>query len=771
MKISIKQLMSYCMPLLVFFTVSAIGFAPQFSGEVLPQHDLRQYEGMRRDIVETREATHEDPHWTGRMFGGMPAYLIDTAYPAQVIKNTIGQVVKIIDTPTGFLFFAMTAFWIMLLLMGVNPWVGVVPSLAYGLSTYFFLIIGAGHATKMWAMVYAPLMMGGAWMTLRSRSKRKMWLGGALTALFASLEIGANHPQITYYFLLAMAALWISEGIFHFKRRTLRKFGIKTAILLGAGILAVGSNFAPLYYTTRHTPYTIRGGSVSAQGADTQGGEGLDLEYATAWSYGRTESWTMLVPDLMGGDSGRGLPTDGRTARALRAHGLPSRAAAQLPSYWGSQPYTAGPTYLGATAIFLAILGLFLTTGRNRWWIVAVSLLALLLAWGSHLMWFTELAFEILPGYNKFRTVSMALAVLQWTVPLLAALALVPICRGKIRKSQLLTSLACAAGITGGICLLFALFGGSIFSFGRDETVLLMDSLVGGRVGEALADAIVTDRWHMARGDAWRSLSMILLAAGSIALYALKKVNRQWLVALLSVIVIVDMLPVDLRFQPHERFVAARHNTFRPTEADKQILRDKDPAYRVLNLTVSPFNDATTSYFHRSVGGYHGAKLANYQYVIDRYLSQEGPAREEMLDMLNTRYVIVSPDSVLYRPTARGAAWFPDGEGEIELVEYLPYHLTYEYTSDASGMVIFSEIYYPDGWKAYVDGVETPYSCAHHIFRAVELPAGTHTVEWRFKSPHWSAVEGVTLICSLLILIGLAASLILYIYERRKKIA
>lgn len=275
-----KRWVAAAAALAVFLLVSVLYFAPQFRGEVLPQHDVLQYEGMTKEIHDTRAATGEDPQWTGSMFSGMPAYLINVAYPAQLVKNTVGRITRLIDTPAGFLLFAMVSMWLMLLVCGVDPWVGIVPALAYGLSTYFLLIIGAGHVTKMWALVYAPLMMGGAWMTLRGN----LWAGAAVTALAASLEIGANHPQITYYFLLAMAAFWISEGIVALRERHLKEFLRRTAVLAAAGLLAVGSNFAPLWYTARHAKETIRGGSELAAAAETQNPEssdrGLDLDYA-----------------------------------------------------------------------------------------------------------------------------------------------------------------------------------------------------------------------------------------------------------------------------------------------------------------------------------------------------------------------------------------------------------------------------------------------------------------------------------------------------------
>lgn len=595
------RLLPTVVALALFFITSALYFAPQFGGEVLPQHDVRQYEGMVKEIRDCRAATGEDPQWTGAMFGGMPAYLISVAYPAQLVKNTVGRITRLVDTPAGFLFFAMTAMWIMLLIVGTGPWAALVGALAYGFSTYFVLIVGAGHITKMWALVYAPLMMGGAWMTLRG----DMWSGGALTALAASLEIGANHPQIAYYFLVAMGAFWISEGIGALRARRLRDFLRRTAVLAAAGLLAAASNFAPLWYTAQHTKETTRGGSelAATQGAATGG---LDLDYATAWSYGRAETLNLLIPDFMGRDSGTAFAADGPVAAALDGFGLRG-AAQQLPAYWGTQPSTGGPTYLGAAALFLAALGLVLVRGRNKWWIVAVSLFMVLLAWGRNFMDFTELAFRILPGYAKFRTVSMALVVVQWSVPLLGALALARLWRDEVPRERLLRATAWAAGVTGGLCLLCIAAGGALFDFGRDESAAMMteqfnylfrandmqeyiDRGTDIEWGAAAGDAMAAERAAMMRADAWRSLGMILLAAAGVALFALRRIGKYALTAWTGAVVLLDLVPVDLRFLSAEDFVSPRRQQIAATAADKAILQDKDPGYRVFNLTVSPFS-------------------------------------------------------------------------------------------------------------------------------------------------------------------------------------
>lgn len=818
---SYKRAAGCAAAIVLFFLIAALYFAPQFSGQTLMQHDVQQYEGMSKDILDNRAATGEDAQWTGRMFGGMPAFLINVKYPAQAVKGTIGKIVKVVDTPASFLFFSMTAMWIAMLLFGLSPWVGLVAALAYGFSTYFMLIIGAGHITKMWALVYAPLMMAGVYCTLR----RNAWAGAALTALFTSLEIGANHPQITYYFVIAMAALWISEGIIALRSKRGRDFARRTALLVAAGVAAVGSNFAPLWYTWQHTKETTRGGSeLVAEGA--HGDEGLDLQYATAWSYGKTETLNTLVPDFMGGASSDTFAPDGPVADALRPYGM-EQAAQYMPRYWGDQPYTAGPTYLGAAVIFLALTALFLLPARQRWWIVAATLLTLFMAWGSNMMWLTELLMRYLPGYNKFRTVSMALVVAQWTLPLLAALGIgIAIERSEQTDLKRLTrAVIRSAAICAALLLILIAGGRSLFDFGMQhdgaslsEQFRQMLLEQGGdeyvkqgvheSMGWSVASAMADERAAVMRADAWRSLAFIILAAGAMLLYARRKVIRNGtaLCIVLTLIVAADLVTVDTRYLSWKSFVPARTARILPTEADKLIMQDKDPAYRVLNTSVSTFNDATTSYFHRSVGGYHGAKLSRYQDIIDRYLSK---GDEGVLDMLNVRYVIgpsATADDVATRPTANGAAWtvrsvvraaspeeeitltgevdtkheavmsdefLPENynftDGTVTLEEYRPNYLRYTTRSEGNALAVFSEIYTREGWRAYIDGEEVRPLRADYILRALELPAGSHTVEWRYRAPHWNAIEAVTLIFSIAVLAAFIITVIIVIRNERRQ--
>ncbi len=812
----------------LFFVVCAVCFAPQFEGRVLAMHDIQQFDGMSSDIRAHRAATGEDPQWTGNMFGGMPAYLINIRYPAQFIKSVADKCLGAMGEPICLIFFAMLSMWVMVVMMGINPWIGIVAGLAYGLSTYFFLIIGAGHITKMWAAVYAPAMMGAIYMTLRS----KKLLGGALAALFATLEIGANHPQITYYFLLAALALWINDLIFAWREKHLKEFGVRTAILAAAAVLAVGANFSSLFYTMQHSKDTIRGGSEALAALDNQKSEGLDLGYATAWSYGITESWTMIVPDFMGGESGfDGYSTerDAPLKQALNEWnyfdfmGVPKSYVVPYftdITYWGTQPYTAGPTYLGAVAIFLALLGILLADNKNRWWILAVSLFALLLSWGSNAMWFTKLCYNYLPMYNKFRTVSMALVVLQWSVPMLAALALWQIFKGQSRE-RLRKALLWSAGATGGVLLLFTVAGGWLFDFGEEKTATAVshrfeqifkgagaeDMIKEGlhdQIGWSIAEAVAAEREAMMTSDSLRSLIFVLLAAAIVLLLTLGKLKKGYAVGALAALVIADMVPVAFRYLSHDDFTSPRKAKIEATAANKAIAADKELGYRVLNLSVSPFNDATTSMFHRSVGGYHGAKLGRYQDIIDYYLPESMP-HERILDMLNTKYIISPEGEVVLRDTQFGAAWFVDSvlevrgaaeeiqslglvdlastavvaegdapeedaystEGWIRLTEYAPNRLKYEYSAEESVFAVFSEIFYDKGWSVTVDGEKATAVRADYILRGMKLPAGKHTVEWYFRAPYWGAVEAVTLICSLLVV----ASIVLVIifgkrYER-----
>jgi hypothetical protein len=475
-----------------------------------------------------------------------------------------------------------------------------------------------------------------------------------------------------------------------------------------------------------------------------------------------------------------------------------------LPAYWGDQPGTAGPTYLGASALFLAVLGLFLLKGREKWWLLGVSIFALLLSWGSNLMWFTELMFKYLPMYDKFRAVSTALVVVQWSVPMLGALVLWRIWQSEVKVDELRRGTLWAAGITGGIALLMWLMGGALFSFSG-----AYDAGMG--LPEDVIYAMEQERASMLKADSLRSLLFVLASATTLWLYFGGKVKRGAMLCALGLIVTVDMVGVDSRYLFWDDFVRPAKTEIKPSAADLEIMMDNQLGYRVANLSADTFNDATTSYFHRSVGGYHGAKLARYNDLITHQLAKGNP---EAYDMLNTKYFIVPDEQsgapvVMLNEEANGPAWFVEevvvatspveemtllgsvdtkrtailesryveqvgsnmehSSGEIELVEYRPNYLKYDYSSASGGLCVFSEIYYDKGWRAYVDGSEVDYMRADYVLRAMVLPAGEHTVEWRFRAPGFALVEGITLTFTLLILGGLVVVAVMDILKRRKE--
>ncbi len=792
---TLRRFLPYLIALLCFAGLSAVYFAPQFEGMVIGMHDITQYEGSSKDIKDHQALYDEDPQWTGASFSGMPATLISMRYDSLILKRWITPVVNFMGQPASMIFIAMVAFFVMLLMMRVNPWAAIAPSLAYGLSTYFFIIIGAGHITKMVALSYAPLMIGSVYYTFR----RNMWLGAALTALFASMEIAANHPQITYYFLLVLLALWINEGVRAFREKALPRFAKATGVLAVAAVLAVGSNLAPLWYTYQDSKESIRGGTeLKEQGpgehVSGKRGSGLDIDYATAWSYGKMESFNMFIPGLTGGSSEGGFSDDGAVAQALAKYNA-RQLATKLPGYFGDQPMTAGPTYIGAVIIFLCVLGLFLLQGRNKWWVVVITALALLLSWGKNFMFFTELFFHYFPGYNKFRTVSMILVIAEWSVPFLAALILNKLWQQDIQKADLMKGIKRAVMVTGGVALLFLVLGGAFFDFTSP-----IDTQMG--LPEDVLAAMQSERASMLRSDAFRSLVFVLLSAAVVWLYGAGKLKRGAMIALLAVLVCIDLVPVNLRFLPQSRFVEPKRTEIQPTAADLQILADTTPGYRVLNMTVSPFNDATTSYFHRSVGGYSAAKIQRYQDIIDRHLSQGHWA---VYNMLNTKYVIASDEQsgqlqVQVNPDANGAAWFvdsvrivdtPDEEiaaldqmdtkrvavvdkrfasqlqgvdivadstAQIALTDYRANRVTYRYSATQEGVAVFSEIYYDKGWTATIDGKQAPYFRADYVLRGMVLPAGEHTVVFSFRAQDFRLISNITLVFSLLIIAAIVAA-------------
>lgn len=794
----LKSLLPLVVASLVFLTVDALYFAPQFQGKEIEMHDITQYKGMGKDIKDHLETYDEDPQWAGRMFSGMPSYLISFQNEGVIIPK-VRPVFEFLGFPANLIFMAMTCFFVMLLLWGVNPWIGIIPSLAYGLSSYLFIIIGAGHITKLVALAYAPLMLGTVFYAYR----KNMWIGAACTAFVATIEIAASHPQITYYFAMILLAFFINELVIAIKKHALPRFAKVTGLLALAACLAVGANLSSLWYVNQHSSETVRGGSELTVQNEQGQNKGLDLSYATQWSYGISESLNMLIPDLMGGQSGGGFTNDGPVAKSLTKYNARG-VATKLPGYWGPQPMTSGPVYIGAVMIMLAVIAMFVLSGVAKWWIVSVSAIALMLSWGHNFMWFTELFFDFLPGYNKFRTVSMILVILQWAFPFMAALVLNKLWTQEYDKKKLMGGIVNSVTFVGGVCLLLYLFSGSLFSFAGSS-----DSAM--QLPEDVINAMRVERASMLKSDALRSLFFVLATAGLVWLFVKNKVSKWLFIALFSVLVVVDLVGVNLRYLPLSRFENKKQElAIQPTSADLEILKDTEPGFRVANFSVSIFNDATTSYFHRSVGGYHGAKLSRYQDLIERHLSK---MNMQVYNMLNTKYIISNSEQgglALEENVQRnGAVWFvqdvlktstpnqeidalsnidtkqtavvdvgfeqdmagldlanTDSLATITLVDYKPNYLKYDYSSNSAQLAVFSEVYYPKGWTAYVDGEPAPYFRANYILRAMNLPKGDHTIEFKFKAPLFDTISNITLIFSLIIIIWMLATGVFFILKR-----
>lgn len=791
MKSILTKSLPHLIAIITFLVATNVYFLPLYQGKGLSQHDIEQFKGSVKEIADHREKYGEEPLWTNTMFGGMPAYLISVIYPGNLLTK-IDQAMHLAKRPAGFIFVTLVGFYILLLTLGVNPWISIVGAFGYALSSYFFIVITAGHNAKIHAIAYVAPMLAGLFLTFRGK-----YIGGfALFALFLGLNLRAGHLQITYYAAFIAAAIGLSFLIEAIAKGEYIKFSKAFGVLVLAAFLAVGANFSRLYFSWESGKYSIRGATELTSNKEDRT-KGLDRGYATDWSYGRAETFNLLIPNLMGGASNSDFGKDSHTYKFLVENRVPANQARsivkQLPSYWGPQPGTSGPVYLGAIVVFLFVLGMFIIPGNLKWALLGVTILGVMLAWGNNMMWFTDLFLHYFPGYNKFRTVSMILFIAEFTVPLIGVLALKEIFQGNLAKERFLFGLKWALGIAGGLCLLFIALGGAMFGFEAD----IDQQLIASGYPAQMFDAIRLDREAMMRADAFRSLAFIILGAAALYLYHIKKIKFQYCIALLGVLIIADMWTVNRRYLNDDNFVPQTkvETPFVASDADRQILSDPTMYYRVFNRTVSTFNDASTSYFHKSIGGYHGAKLRRYQELINEHISKGNMA---VYNMLNTRYVIDRGEKgpvVLFNNQALGNAWFVDSVSivenadqelaalnnfnpettaivdkrfasnlenyistpaeldKIDLIDYRANRLVYKYSLSAPRLAVFSEIHYPVGWKATIDGKEIEHIRVNYLLRAAILPIGEHEVTFEFKPKMHQTGFAIDLISSILILL------------------
>lgn len=795
-KIDWKQIWTKTWPHLVaivtFVLLVMIYFAPQvFENKQLPQGDMISARGMGHDAREYHEQTGEWSHWSNSMFGGMP-YNVTSGVDSKSIFRPISTLMKVsfYGETTAVLWLLLIGFYIFMLAVGSGPWLGIVGAIAFAFGSYNLIIIGAGHVTKGWVLATVPAVIGGCVLCYQ----QKYIVGFIVTLLATGLNVYWNHQQISYYTLLMLIPLAITYLIYAIREKKQKQFWTASAALVVAAIMAIAPAMDKLLPTWDYSKETMRGGAVLKGTEDSEAGKsGLNREYAFQWSYGKAETMTLLIPNFYGGSSNYALGEDSETYKTVKKYAGTSQAkqiVKALPTYWGDQPFTSGPVYAGAIICFLFVLGLLAVKGPERWWLLVAVIIGILLSWGRNLPSLNNWLFDHLPLYNKFRTPSMSLVMTTTAMAMLGMLAL----RALLKKEVELKHIYIATGITGGLCLLFALFPGMAGGF-----TTKMDA----QLPEWLSECLIDDRRAMLTSDAWRSLCFILLAAAVLFAYLkIEKMRSGIVIALMGVLILADLWTVDKRFLNDDHFVPKKRNLVTMTEADKQILADKDPNYRVLNLTTSTFNDAQTSYFHKSVGGYSPAKLRRYQDIIDYYFA--GKLNMNVLNMLNTRYVITQ-QGVQYNPEAFGNAWFvqniewvnnPNEEiaaignadllqkavidtcwrtkvsegltmtqpASLRLTKYAnPGNLFYESESSEDGLAVFSEVYYKT-WKAFIDGKEVPVLRANYILRAIEVPAGKHTIEFRCEDDLLLDTQIVSTIASCLVVLVI----ILLLVFRRK---
>ncbi len=786
------------LPVLLFVVLSFIYFSPDvIEGKILFQHDTQQGLAIGHEAKVYAEQTGEMPRWTGSLFSGMPTFQIAPTYSSNAPLKGLQHVYNLwLVSPVSLLFIMMLGFYILLLALNVRWYLAAFGAVAYAFSSYFFIIIAAGHIWKFITLAYIPPTIAGVVLAYRG----KYLLGGALAALFGALQIMSNHVQMSYYFLFVICAVVIAYGVEHYRSHTMPRFFKATGILCVAAILAVGANASNLYHTYKYSKESMRGGhteltSPGSDGSQQSAGGGLDKDYITQWSYGKMETLTLLIPDSKGGASGL-LSENERAVQAADPQIRPYLS--QVDCYWGDQPFTAGPVYVGALVFFLFVLGCFIVRTPLKWALLAVTVLTVMLSWGKNMMWLTDWFIDYFPMYNRFRTVSSILVVAEFCMPLLAVLALKKIFEDPSVLKREKVSFYISGGIVGGIALLAALVPGLFDSFLKDYELEAVQQPGYGELFAGIAEA----RKAIFTADAWRSFFIVALGFVALWMWREKKLSATVTMVALAVILVGDMYPVNKRYLNSENFVtpARKTNPFPMTDADKYILQDKDMNYRVLNAAAGPslsasFNEPRTSYYHKSIGGYHAAKLRRYQDLIERQLVNANPA---VLNMLNTRYIIQpledGRETVVRNPGALGNAWFvsevkwvDNADAEMEAITdfdpsftavadrkfereigtnvippvagdtiyetgYKPDELTYRYHSQQGGLAVFSEIYFPWGWQVTVDGEPVEMGRVNYVLRAVNLPAGDHEVVFRFDPESVHTTEAIAYISLILIL-------------------
>ncbi len=801
----------------IFIALCCVYFSPALQGKALYQNDVLQAKAMQKEILDVKAETGKAPLWTNSMFGGMPSFQIWTEYPDNVTSYVISSFKNLFPNPVDTILIYLLGAYLLFCVLGLNPWLAAAGAIACTFSSYNFIIIEAGHSNKAMAIAFFAPILAGVVLALRGR----YLMGAALTALFLALEIRSNHIQMTYYLLIALLIL-IGIELYHaLKAKKIPAFFKSIGYLTVAAVIAVGVNAGMLWTTYEYGQESIRGKSnLTVDKGEPK--NGLDKKYAYQWSQGVGENITFLVPNAYGGASGsKVLDENSAVVKTLTQRQVPTDQAVEfaksLPTYWGEKPFTSGPYYFGAIICFLFIFGLFIVKSRIKWWIFGATVLTLFLSFGKNFPLISDIFFNYFPLYNKFRAVESILVIPGLLVPILAMLAVKELSTAKTDTKKLQKQFLYALYITGGILLIVLAIPTLLFSFksvtGHEQLVKQLVQLTGDQgFADNIANALVQDRISMARADAFRSLAFVLIGAALVWAMLKQKINLTFAYIALAIAVLVDMWAVDRRYLNNENFVEKNQLTqqFQEREVDQLIRRDPSLDYRVLDLTIPTFSSANASYFHKTVGGYHAAKLKRFQEVLDKQFNNA--INEDVLDMLNTKYVITANEDgqsqrIQNRSSACGNAWFVSkltyvkgadqemkainsfdpkkeafvdegfkplidekkvGYGPtdfIKLIKYRPDDLTYEYSAAHDVIAVFSEIWYDKGWNAYVDGEKIPHFRADYLLRAAQLPGGNHKLEFKFEPASYYTGEKISLIASIVLIVVLAFA----IYAEAKK--
>lgn len=794
-----KAIAPHLAAILIFLVSATLYFSPQLQGRFVRQGDVQQYLGMSQEVRQYYEETGERSLWTNAMFGGMPTYQINSisAGNSLIYLDKAGRLT--IKQPIGRFLIAMVWFYILLIVLRVNPWLAMIGAFAYSLTTNNLVLYEAGHMTKLRVLSHLPLLAAG--LILLFHRRQYIWGGLLFTAGFG-LCLWANHPQMVYYFFMTLVIFGVAELVYSQRKGEMTHFLKAGAIAIAGILIGVLTAASNLWVTYEYSKDTMRGKPILAQTTanpnpqSSSETEGLAWDYAMAWSNSVIDVFASFIPGVAGGGSSEKVGSDMPMAKDPGWQQYLAQSGNTGPLYWGDLTFTSGPIYFGAVIFFLFFMGLSLVKGPLKWWVGLGTLLTFMISMGSNLEWFNRLLFDYLPLFNKFRTPNSVLSVTALLVTLLGFLALGKVIRGETDKKEIQRSLLIAGGVGGGISLFFWLIGPGVYDFSHPGDARFE------QYGFNL-NVLVETRKALMRQDALRTFALVALSAGLIWAFLREKINKNLLIAGIALLVIFDMWTVGRRYLDKEDFSAQASNVhiLQPRPADTQILQDKDPNFRVLDVSVNPFTSSYASYFHKSLGGYHAAKLQRYQDIIDRYLSQNNQA---VINMLNTKYIILPPQqqgqgpAVQQNPGAMGNAWFvgnirmvstPNEEidalgainprreavvhqefadyvaglsvdsiagGQIQMTAYAPNHLTYSSNSDQEHLAVFSEIWYgPEkGWQAYIDGEPVEHIRVNYLLRGLRIPAGQHTIEFKFDPQSYRAGVLISRIFSTLVLFG-----------------